>query len=187
MGETVGWSERACGVFLWFRCLVSQSGLSATQAPPPAHGTKRDRTPCSGPSMPYTHLPLFTINLLRVRLPPHALQSSVLLPLVIVSSSVPKRAAMLAPPQGSVDPPTAPTDPTDPLVLYSQSLRDYTLRLWMESRKQAEERVRSRTHKKHHGAVKAPLPTSGCQPGDGENIMNMPNSGSTLTSQGSSS
>ncbi|KAI0253188.1 hypothetical protein BJV78DRAFT_1101330, partial [Lactifluus subvellereus] len=60
------------------------------------------------------------------------------------------------------------TAPTDPLVLYSQSLRDYTLRLWIESRKQAEERVRARSHKKHHGAAKVPLPTSGYQqPGDG--------------------
>ncbi|KAN0117948.1 hypothetical protein V8E52_005535 [Russula decolorans] len=45
--------------------------------------------------------------------------------------------------------------PSDPLVLYSQSLRDYTLRLWMESRKQAEERVRARAHKKHHKSTKA--------------------------------
>ena len=45
--------------------------------------------------------------------------------------------------------------PSDPLVLYSQSLRDYTLRLWMESRKQAEERVRARAHKKHHNSTKA--------------------------------
>jgi hypothetical protein len=90
---------------------------------------------------------------------------------------------MLAPPQGSVDPPTAPADP---LVLYSQSLRDYTLRLWIESRKQAEERVRARNHKKHHGAAKASLPTPGYQqPGDGEKSMSK--EGSTLPSQGSSS
>jgi hypothetical protein len=57
---------------------------------------------------------------------------------------------MLIPPQ---DGPVK--SPSDPLVLYSQSLRDYTLRLWMESRKQAEERVRARAHRKHHKTTKA--------------------------------
>ncbi|KAH9964120.1 hypothetical protein BC827DRAFT_1127908 [Russula dissimulans] len=87
---------------------------------------------------------------------------------------------MLVPPQGAVEPP-----PTDPLVLYSQSLRDYTLRLWMESRKQAEERVRARSHKKHHGVSKAPLPTSGRkQPTDSESPFGGSNEGSSLSSDG---
>ncbi|KAI0727850.1 hypothetical protein C8Q72DRAFT_429196 [Fomitopsis betulina] len=32
----------------------------------------------------------------------------------------------------------------DPLVLYAQSLHDYTLRLWTESRRAAEEKSRAR-------------------------------------------
>jgi hypothetical protein len=88
---------------------------------------------------------------------------------------------MLAPPQGSVDPPTSPTDP---LVVYSQSLRDYTLRLWMESRKQAEERVRSRAHKKHPGAAKVSVPTPSCQQ---PSETTMSNGSSTPLSQGSPS
>ncbi len=79
---------------------------------------------------------------------------------------------MLMPPQqGSMK------SPSDPLVLYSQSLRDYTLRLWMESRKQAEERVRARAHKKHHNSTKA-LATSTCEPPTGsENVTSMSNEG----------
>ena len=85
---------------------------------------------------------------------------------------------MLAPPQGTVQPP-----PTDPLVLYSQSLRNYTLRLWMESRKQAEERVRARAHKKHHGVGKAPLLTSSFkQPVDAELASSLSSDGSSLSS-----
>ena len=83
------------------------------------------------------------------------------------------RPAMLAPPPGPVEP------PTDPLVLYSRSLRDYTLRLWMESRRQAEERVRARAHKKHQGAAKASLPTSSrIQATDVESASDMSNEGS---------
>lgn len=72
--------------------------------------------------------------------------------------------------------------PSDPLVLYSQSLRDYTLRLWMESRKQAEERLRARSHKKHHNSSKA-FATSSCKvSAGGENVTSIPNEGSTLPS-----
>ncbi|THV01447.1 hypothetical protein K435DRAFT_655405 [Dendrothele bispora CBS 962.96] len=39
--------------------------------------------------------------------------------------------------------PPAPT--ADPFVLYSRSLHDYTLRLWSESRKLAQERSRTRS------------------------------------------
>jgi hypothetical protein len=62
---------------------------------------------------------------------------------------------MLVPPQqgGSVK------SPSDPLVLYSQSLREYTLRLWMESRKQAEERARARSRKKRHNSTTKALAT----------------------------
>ena len=83
---------------------------------------------------------------------------------------------MLMPPQqgGPVKP------PADPLVLYSQSLRDYTLRLWMESRKQAEERIRAHSHKKHHNSTKA-LATSSCKASTaGENVTSMLNEDSTL-------
>jgi hypothetical protein len=81
---------------------------------------------------------------------------------------------MLAPPQQGPG-----KSPTDPLVLYSQSLREYTLRLWMESRKQAEERVRARSHKKHHGATKLPTPAYKLPTG-GENVTGVSNEGSTL-------
>lgn len=80
---------------------------------------------------------------------------------------------MLMPPQqgGLVKP------PADPLVLYSQSLRDYTLRLWMESRKQAEERVRARAHKKHHNSTKA-LAAPSCKVSTGgEDVTSMSNEG----------
>jgi hypothetical protein len=85
---------------------------------------------------------------------------------------------MLAPPQqgGPVK------SPSDPLVLYSQSLRDYTLRLWMESRKQAEERVRARAHKKRHNSTKALATASYKVSTAGENVTNMSNEGSTLPS-----
>ena len=89
---------------------------------------------------------------------------------------------MLAPPQGPVD----PSSNTDPLVLYSRSLRDYTLRLWMESRKQAEERVRARAHKKHQGASAKPsMPISSRkESSDGESASDLTNDGlSTLSSQ----
>ncbi|KAJ3988479.1 hypothetical protein F5890DRAFT_473589 [Lentinula detonsa] len=33
---------------------------------------------------------------------------------------------------------------TDPFILYSRSVHDYTLRLWAESRKLAEEKARAR-------------------------------------------
>ncbi|KAF8492002.1 hypothetical protein F5888DRAFT_942076 [Russula emetica] len=66
---------------------------------------------------------------------------------------------MLIPPQQGVP----VKSPSDPLVLYSQSLRDYTLRLWMESRKQAEERVRARAHKKHHHKSTKALATPSCK------------------------
>lgn len=86
---------------------------------------------------------------------------------------------MLASSKASVDP------RSDPLVLYSRSLRDYTLRLWMESRKQAEERVRARTgHKKHQGAVKASVSASSRkQATDGETSSNTSNEDLTLSSQ----
>ena len=83
---------------------------------------------------------------------------------------------MLIPPQsGPVK------TPSDPLVLYSQSLRDYTLRLWMESRKQAEERVRARAHKKHNSTKALASPSYKASTG-GENVTSMPNEGSTVPS-----
>jgi hypothetical protein len=81
---------------------------------------------------------------------------------------------MLASSKGPVDP-----SRSDPLVLYSRSLRDYTLRLWMESRKQAEERVRARAgHKKPAKA------SSRKQATDGETSSDMSNEDSTPSSQG---
>ena len=87
---------------------------------------------------------------------------------------------MLASSKGPVDP-----SHSDPLVLYSRSLRDYTLRLWMESRKQAEERVRARTHKKRQGAVKASVQASSRkQATDAVSPLDMSNEDSTLSVQG---
>ena len=37
-----------------------------------------------------------------------------------------------------------PAAPIDPLVLYSQTMYDYTLHLWAESRRQAEVKARAR-------------------------------------------
>ena len=63
---------------------------------------------------------------------------------------------MLAAGLGPTSPPAPhPNEPTataakvvadgaDPFVLYARSLHDYTLHLWMESRRQTEERVRAR-------------------------------------------
>ncbi|KIM88957.1 hypothetical protein PILCRDRAFT_813957 [Piloderma croceum F 1598] len=47
-------------------------------------------------------------------------------------------------------PPTNPTIPhnTDPFIDYSRSLHNYTLRLWTESRRLAEEKARVKTDKK---------------------------------------
>ena len=55
---------------------------------------------------------------------------------------------MLAAGIGPAQPPhTTHPDPAsvDPFVLYARSLHDYTLRLWMDSRRQTEERVRARS------------------------------------------
>ena len=55
---------------------------------------------------------------------------------------------MLATSQPSV--PTTPsyyTTEEDPFVSYARSLHDYTLRLWMDSRRQAEERAQARATK----------------------------------------
>jgi hypothetical protein len=47
-------------------------------------------------------------------------------------------------------PPTNPTisPNTDPFINYSRSLHNYTLRLWTESRRLAEEKARVKTDKK---------------------------------------
>ncbi|KAF8274296.1 hypothetical protein EI94DRAFT_1782530 [Lactarius quietus] len=68
--------------------------------------------------------------------------------------------------------PSPPVDTSaESLALYSQSLRDYTLRLWVESRRQADERVHSdgRSRKKSHGSAKMPMPTSTRKPSDDGN------------------
>ncbi|KAF8560147.1 hypothetical protein OG21DRAFT_1502488 [Imleria badia] len=51
----------------------------------------------------------------------------------------------------------------DPIVSYSQSLHDYTLRLWTESRRIAEEKARSRAARKEEASrrrreIEAPHP-----------------------------
>ncbi|CCL98102.1 uncharacterized protein FIBRA_00096 [Fibroporia radiculosa] len=56
-------------------------------------------------------------------------------------------AAMLANPTASASAlPPSRTDESDidPFILYAQSLHDYTLRLWTESRRIAEEKARAR-------------------------------------------
>ncbi|KAH8987376.1 hypothetical protein EDB86DRAFT_2186596 [Lactarius hatsudake] len=86
---------------------------------------------------------------------------------------------MLAPSQGSVD------APADSLAHYSQSLRDYTLRLWVESRRQADERVNGRSRNKSHGTAKMPLPTSSRKPSDdGNSSTGTSNDGLTSPTNG---
>jgi hypothetical protein len=82
---------------------------------------------------------------------------------------------MLAPPPVPVDSSAAS------LALYSQSLREYTLRLWVESRRQADEREHGRKPKKSHGAAKVPMPTSTRKPSDdGNSSTGTSNDGLTL-------
>jgi hypothetical protein len=148
-----------------------------------AYSSTENKRPSSGPQYA-VHLPFpsfFAVHLASYK----SLICTASFPQPSDHSSAPVPSArpsctsiMLVPPQqGAVN------SPTDPLVLYSQSLRDYTLRLWMESRKQAEERVRARTHKKHHGATKA-LPTPSYKlPTGGENVITgMSDEGSMLSS-----
>lgn len=42
----------------------------------------------------------------------------------------------------------------DPLVLYARSLHDYTLRLWTESRRIAEEKARIKAATQAHASVR---------------------------------
>lgn len=51
---------------------------------------------------------------------------------------------MLAVPTSSIPPSTSPSQQPadDPFVQYARSLHDYTLRLWTESRRIAEEKAR---------------------------------------------
>lgn len=72
-------------------------------------------------------------------------------------------------------------NPAESLALYSQSLRDYTLRLWVESRRQADERVHhdGRNRKKAHGT---PMPTSTRKlSDDGNSSTGTSNDGLTLS------
>jgi hypothetical protein len=89
---------------------------------------------------------------------------------------------MLAPP-----PPGPIDNPAESLALYSQSLRDYTLRLWVESRRQAEERVHGRNRKKSHTTAKMiQMPTSACKlSDDGNSSTGTPNDGLILQTNGS--
>jgi len=86
---------------------------------------------------------------------------------------------MLAPSQGPAD------NSAESLALYSQELRDYTLRLWMESRRQADQRVHvngGRNRKKSHGA---PLPTPSRKPSDdGNSSTGTSNDGLTEATDG---
>ncbi|KAH7923903.1 hypothetical protein BV22DRAFT_1014395 [Leucogyrophana mollusca] len=43
---------------------------------------------------------------------------------------------------------------SDPFILYSQALHDYTLKLWTESRRIAEEKARGRVTRKEEEAQK---------------------------------
>ena len=89
---------------------------------------------------------------------------------------------MLAPsPPGPID------NPAESLALYSQSLRDYTLRLWVESRRQAEERVHGRNRKKSHTTAKMiQIPIPARKPSDdGNSSTGTPNDGLMLQTGGS--
>jgi hypothetical protein len=135
-------------------------------------------------NMPYDTPPFFAVHLASYKsllctapLPHSPVNPSV--PISIPTlNQFPSGSTMLMPPKqgGPVK------SPADPLVLYSQSLRDYTLRLWMESRRQAEERVRARAHKKHHDSTKASgMPSRKVSTGV-EDVTSISNEGSTLAS-----
>ena len=84
-------------------------------------------------------------------------------------------------------PPPVPVDTSaESLALYSQSLREYTLRLWVESRRQADERVHGHNPKKSHGAAKVPMPTSTRRKpsDDGNSSTGTSNDGLTLPTDG---
>jgi hypothetical protein len=193
MGETAACGAEAGGVILFFVVLASPRkwALRATQAPPPNGNENENERPGLQCRTPIQHIlpPYLASYKSLLHSPPSPFfDTPVCLPAhlhytfnsVPHRPSPPRRPTMLAPPQGPVE-----HSPTDPLVLYSRSLREYTLQLWMESRKQAEERVRARTHKKHHGAAKAPPPKSSCkQPVDGESPSSTSNEASTPPSQG---
>ncbi|KAH9033026.1 hypothetical protein EDB84DRAFT_109767 [Lactarius hengduanensis] len=109
-------------------------------------------------------------------LPPPTLPNLLIYPFPLAVPSFTGNSFMLVPSQGSVD------APADSLAHYSQSLRDYTLRLWVESRRQADERVNGRSHNKSHGTAKMPLSTSSRKPSDDGNSSG---NSSTGTSSGS--
>jgi len=54
---------------------------------------------------------------------------------------------MLSQPQSIVSPNSTFSHNADPFVMYSRSLHDYTLRLWTESRRLAEEKTRAKAAK----------------------------------------
>ncbi|KAI9444618.1 hypothetical protein H4582DRAFT_831606 [Lactarius indigo] len=111
--------------------------------------------------------------------PPPTLPKLLVHPLPLAVHSFTGNSFMLAPSQGSVD------APADSLALYSQSLRDYTLRLWVESRRQADERGQGRSRNKSHGTAKMPLSTSTRKPSDdGSSSTGTSNDGLTLPTDG---
>jgi hypothetical protein len=55
---------------------------------------------------------------------------------------------------------TPPPDDTDPFTLYSRELHDYTLRLWTESRRVAEEKTRAEAAKTVEEERKKKVPES---------------------------
>lgn len=52
-------------------------------------------------------------------------------------------------------------DVNESLASYSRSLHEYTLRLWMESRKKAEQRAQERAQEKAQAEVKKALERNG--------------------------
>ncbi|KAI3621879.1 hypothetical protein WG66_015888 [Moniliophthora roreri] len=64
----------------------------------------------------------------------------------------------------------AATMSMDPFVLYSRSLHDYTLRLWTESRRLAEEKARARSKGEARSAIRRSSPSKSPQPVAGDSL-----------------
>ena len=154
------------------------------------HAKRNERTSPLRPlrcRTPLTHTTIFRPISPPINLPSVPHPSPTFQPLH--SSPTPCSASRIHPSfshfQSMLAPPVEPSPNTDPLVLYSQSLRDYTLRLWMESRKQAEERVRARAHKKHQAKASMPASTRKASSDGESSSSDSSNDGSTtMSSQG---
>lgn len=167
---------------LFLSCLADGHGRNATQAPRVAKTTYAMLLPdpiAVPPTLNLLHFPLSSFPIKSGEgASTFYVTEATRLPTPIGCVQLPGSSPMLAPSQGPVD------SPTESLALYSQSLRDYTLRLWVESRRQAEERVHGH-RKKSHGTAKLPLPTSIRKPSsDGNSSSGTSNDSPMLPADG---